>query len=148
MGKHSKPAYELAETDGPGASAIPDVRLSGYRAAVDDLVTEGIRKLGLADPSAAGAFVGERLSHGQFAPILSRLNGGRPAAAARLAAELGRFRPSDHGAGGVWSFARIMLLSQIDTAWWAEACFSAPMPTLPGHRRRNRRRAVPPGPCP
>jgi hypothetical protein len=53
MGKHSKPAYELAETDGPGASAIPDVRLSGYRAAVDDLVTEGIRKLGLADPSAA-----------------------------------------------------------------------------------------------
>src|SRR6202012_1361985 len=122
MGKHSKPAYELAEADGPArdAPAMPDAQLSGYRAAVDDLVTEAIRKLGLADPPAAGEFVGERLSRGQFAPILSRLNGGPHAAALRLVTELRRFRPSDRGAGDVWSFARIMLLSQIDSVWWGE----------------------------
>ncbi|HXP56093.1 MAG TPA: DUF5715 family protein [Streptosporangiaceae bacterium] len=122
MGKHSKPAYELAEADGPArdAPAMPDAQLSGYRAAVDDLVTEAIRKLGLADPPAAGEFVGERLSRGQFAPILSRLNGGPHAAALRLVTELRRFRPSDRGAGDVWSFARIMLLSQIDSVWWGD----------------------------
>ena len=122
MGKHSKPAYELAEADYPvpGASIVPDVQLSGYRAAVDDLVTEGIRKLGLADPPVAGEFVGGGLSRDQFAPVLSRLGGGPHAAARRLAAELHRFRPSARGAGDLWSFARIMLLSQIDSLWWGE----------------------------
>ena len=57
-------------------------------------LSEAIRKLGLADPPAAGEFVGERLSRGQFAPILSRLTGGPHAAALRLVTELRRFRPS------------------------------------------------------
>lgn len=120
MGKHSRPAYQLAEPEGPrrGSLIAPDAQLPGYRAAVDELVTEASRTLGQADPSAAGAFVGERLGHRQFAPVLSRLSGGPDAAAAYLAAELCRFRPSDRGAGDVWSFARIVLLSQIDTAWW------------------------------
>jgi hypothetical protein len=122
MGKHSRPACQAAEPDflGPGALIAPDADLPGYRAAVDDLVTEVSRTLGSGDPPAVGAFVGERLGHREFAPVLSQLSGGPGAAAEHLAAELGRFRPSDRGTGDVWSFARIMLLSQIDTMWWGE----------------------------
>jgi hypothetical protein len=98
----------------------PDVQLPGYRAAVDDLVTEASRTLGSAEPPAVGAFVGERLGRREFAPVLSQLSGGPGGAAANLAAELGRFQPSERGTGDVWSFARIMLLSQIDTMWWGE----------------------------
>jgi hypothetical protein len=120
MGKHSRPAGQRAEPDfpGPGAPIAPDARLPAYRAAVDDLVTEASRTLGSAEPPAVGAFVGERLGRREFAPVLSQLSGGPAAAAEYLAAELGRFRPSDRGTGDVWSFARIMLLSQIDTMWW------------------------------
>jgi hypothetical protein len=122
MGKHSRPASQRAEPDFPDAGALiaPEAQLPGYRAAVDDLVTEASRTLGSADPYAVGAFVGERLVHREFAPVLSRLSGGAGAAAEYLAAELGRFRPSGRGTGGVWSFARIILLSQIDTMWWGE----------------------------
>ncbi|MBV9795778.1 MAG: hypothetical protein JO016_17770 [Actinobacteria bacterium] len=109
----------------PGAfpGALPgalETQLPEYRAAVDDLVTEASRRPALADPPAAAAFVGERLGYHPFAPVLSRLNGGPPAVAQHLAAELRRFRPSDRGTGDLWSFARIVLLSQIDTAWWSE----------------------------
>jgi hypothetical protein len=122
MGKHSRPACQGAEPDfpGPGALIAPDADLPGYRAAVDDLVTELSRTLGSAEPPAVGAFVGERLGHREFAPVLSHLSGGPGATAEHLAAELGRFWPSDRGTGDVWSFARIMLLSQIDTMWWGE----------------------------
>ena len=125
MGKHSRPAFPHAEPDipgpdvpGPAAPIVLDAQLPGYRAAVDDLVTEASRTLGSAEPPAVSAFVGDRLGRREFAPVLSRLSGGPAAAVEYLAAELSRFRPSDRGAGDVWSFARIMLLSQIDTMWW------------------------------
>ena len=122
MGKHSRPAYPRPEPDLPAAGALiaPDTQLLGYRAAVEDLVTGGSRTLGPADPAEVGAFVGERLGGRQFAAVLSQLRGGPAAAAEYLAAELGRYQPSERGAGDVWSFARIMLLSQIDTMWWGE----------------------------
>jgi hypothetical protein len=52
--------------------------------------------------------------------VLSRLDGGADVAAARLMHEIRSYRPSVRSsAGDLPTFVRILLLSQIDSAWWS-----------------------------
>jgi Family of unknown function (DUF5715) len=101
------------------SSALSNSQLLGYRAAVSDLVKEA-SGLGPADLAAAGRLVAGRLGQPEFAPVLSRLDGGVNAAAARLMREIRNYRPSVRSsASDLPTFIRILLLSQIDSAWWS-----------------------------
>jgi hypothetical protein len=101
-------------------SVLPDSLLSGYRAAVDDLVREAAGQPWPGDLLTAERLVSERLGQPEFAAVLSGLEGGPDAAAARLADEIRNYRPSMRSsASDLPTFVRILLLSQIDSAWWS-----------------------------
>jgi Family of unknown function (DUF5715) len=103
----------------PAVRILPNSQLPGYRAAVDDLVTEAGRRLGSSDPLAMGAFIVEHLRQPEFASVLSRLDGGVDAVAARLTNETRNYRPSTRSSARDWpTFVKIFLLAQIDAAWW------------------------------
>lgn len=121
MGKHR--GRELPPDSSPaivhGSSVLSDPQLSGYRAAVADLVKEATSSLGPSDLAAAERLVAGRLGQQEFASVLSRLDGGVDAAAARLMREIRSYRPSVRSsASDLPTFVRILLLSQIDSAWW------------------------------
>ena len=102
------------------APILPNSQLLQYRAAVDDLVTEAGRRLGPSGSLTAEAFVVERLGQPEFASVLSRLAGGVDAVAARLVGETRNYRPSIRSsASDLPAFIRVLLLSQIDSAWWS-----------------------------
>jgi hypothetical protein len=99
---------------------LPNSRLSGYRAAVGDLVEEASRRLRPSDPLAAERLVGEHLGQPEFTAVLSRLEGGVDAVAARLTREIDNYQPSARSsASNLPAFVRIFLLSQIDSVWWS-----------------------------
>jgi hypothetical protein len=104
-------------------SVLPDAQLAGYRAAVDDLVREAAGRPGdlvRADLVRAERLVTERLEQPEFAAVLSGLDGGADAVAARLADEIRNYRPSTRSsASDLPTFIRILLLSQIDSVWWS-----------------------------
>ncbi len=122
MGKQKRPECQL---DDPWAVArVSPVQLNSwllsYRAAVDDLVREATRRLGPFDLLAAEEFVAERLGQQEFTSVLSRLEGGVDAAAARLMREIRNYQPSARSsASDLATFVRILLLSQIDSVWWS-----------------------------
>ena len=101
------------------SSGLSNSQLLGYRAAVDDLV-EASRCRGPSDLLAAERLVAGRLGQPEFAAVLSRLDGGVDAAAARLMREIRNYRPSVRSsASDLPTFVRILLLSQIDSVWWS-----------------------------
>ena len=96
-----------------------DARLLGYRAAVDDLVKEAARQPGSSGLPATEELVARRLGQPELASVLSCLDGGVDAAAARLNREIRNYQPSVRSsASDLPAFVRIFLLSQIDSAWW------------------------------
>ena len=121
MGAHMRPECPV---DAPGgsaemSSALLTSRLPGYRAAVDDLVTEAGRHPGSSGLPAAERLVARRLGQPEFTSVLSRLDGGVDAAAARLISEIRNYQPSVRSsASDLPALVRIFLLSQIDSAWW------------------------------
>ena len=96
---------------------LPNSLLSGYRAAVEDLVEEAGRRL---RPTAVEGLVAERLGLPEITAVLSYLDEGADAAAARLTRELRTYRPNARSsASDLPTFVRILLLSQIDSVWWS-----------------------------
>ena len=105
-----------------GPSPLSDSRLSNYRAAVGDLITEAGMRLRSSGLLPAESFVGEYLGHPELTSVLSRLEGGADAVAARLTSEIDNYQPSTRSsAGSLPAFIRILLLSQIDLLWWSGA---------------------------
>jgi hypothetical protein len=101
------------------SSGLSNSQLFAYRAAVADLM-EASRCLGPSDLVAAERLVAGRLGQQEFASVLSRLDGGVDVAAARLMREIRNYRPSVRSsASDLPTFVRILLLSQIDSAWWS-----------------------------
>jgi len=102
------------------SSALPGSALLGYRVAVDDLVKETSTHLRSSGLPAAEGIVAKRLGQPEFTRVLSHLDGGVDAAAARLIHEIRNYEPSARSsASGLPAFVRIFLLSQIDSAWWS-----------------------------
>jgi hypothetical protein len=121
MGEHSRlevlPDSSLAIAH--ISSALSNSQLLDYRAAVTDLVKEA-SGLDPSDLAAAERLVETRLGQQEFASVLSRLDGGVNRAAARLMREIRDYRPSARSsASDLPTFVRILLLSQIDSAWWS-----------------------------
>jgi hypothetical protein len=101
-------------------AALPDSQLHGYRAAVDDLVTEASRHPQPADLTVIEGLVVRRLEQPELAGILSYLDGGVAAVTARLVREIRDYQPSARSsASDLPTFIRILLLSQIDSVWWS-----------------------------
>ena len=121
MGRHTRSACR-PDAFRPIARLAPGLlnsQLLHYRAAVDDLVTEASRRLRSSGPLAVAAFAAERLTQPECSSVLSRLDGGVAAAAARLMGETRSYRPSARSSASDFpAFIRIFLLSQIDSAWW------------------------------
>jgi hypothetical protein len=93
-----------------------------YRAAVDDLVTEAGRRWRSSGLLTLGALVAERLKQPELATVLSRLDGGADAVAARFTDETRSYSLSARtSASDLLAFARVFLLAQIDSAWWGGA---------------------------
>jgi hypothetical protein len=111
--------------DVPGAAArapggLPDSALAGYRAAAEDLVDEATRYPGPSDVAAVADLVAKRLAEPQFAAVLTRAGRDGEPAADRITAQLRDYRPSTRrSASDFPTFVRILLLSQIDSAWWS-----------------------------
>lgn len=105
---------------GTGTSGPPlDFRLPAYRAAVDELAMETSGQPGSRVAEEAEKLVAKRLGQPEFAPVLSRLEGGVDGVTARLAREVRGYQPSARSsASDLPSFVRIFLLSLIDSAWW------------------------------
>jgi hypothetical protein len=98
----------------------PDSTLPGYRTAVDDLVSELAVNSRAVDPSVVADIVSRRLKEPEFDAVISRLDNGADAAASRLIGEILDFRPNAHNsASDLVTYIRILLLSQIDAAWWS-----------------------------
>jgi len=96
--------------------------LSRYRSAVDETVTE--LSLLPANPAAASvaALVGCGLQHHDVAGVLAQAPGGVQRVIEQAVDEHQRFRPSvASNAASAAALVRILLLQQIDLAWWAEA---------------------------
>ena len=124
MSEHTKaecrPEWRAAISGEP--SALSNSRLSSYRAAVSDLVGEAGTRLRPSGLLSADRFVGEHLARPEFTSVLSRSEGGVDAAAARLTREIDNYQPSTRSsASDLPAFIRILMLSQIDAAWWSGA---------------------------
>jgi hypothetical protein len=121
MGEPMKAQYSVAAAAGtdeaPGL--LPDTLLPGYRAAVEDLVEEASRRLP-ADRLAVERLVAGRLGQPELTAVLSYLDGGADTAAGRLSREIGNYELSARiSASDLPTFIRILMLSQIDSAWWS-----------------------------
>jgi Family of unknown function (DUF5715) len=122
MGESTKAEYSLAATGDKGRvqSALPDVLLPGYRAAVEDLVEEANSHRGPAGPPVVEKLFATRLEQPEITAVLAYLDGGADSAADRLRQELRHYEPSARtSASDLPTFLRILLLSQIDSAWWS-----------------------------
>jgi hypothetical protein len=98
---------------------MPDSVLASYRAAVDELAMEADEHPGASEPATVGELVAKRLQEPGLTALLSRLDEGADAAAARITREIRGFQPNAHNsAGDLVTFIRILLLSQIDSVWW------------------------------
>jgi hypothetical protein len=129
VAKHTRSVCRLDASEAvvQVASILSNSQLLQYRGAVDDLVMEASRRLGPSDLLTAETFVVERLGQSEFAPVLSRLDGGADTVMARLTGEIRNYRPSVRSsASDLPAFIRISLLSQIDSASWAGWLLSFP----------------------
>jgi hypothetical protein len=98
---------------------LTDSMLAGYRGAVDELVDDLSEHPGASEPAMVEELVAKRLPEPEFSAVLSRLDEGANAATARISADIRSFRPNAYNsASDLVAFLRIILLSQIDSAWW------------------------------
>jgi hypothetical protein len=87
--------------------------------AVQDAVAAARRHPRAADPAVIEGLLARRLGQPELTALLSYLDGGADAAAARLIREVRAYRPGPHSsANDLPTFLRILLLSQIDSVWW------------------------------
>ena len=101
---------------------VPGSELAGYRGVVDDLVREAGGYPRPSDLPAVEGLIARRLGQPEFAVVLSRLEGGVDAVAARLVREIRGYQPSVRSsASDLPALVRIFLLSQVDSLWWARA---------------------------
>jgi hypothetical protein len=101
-------------------SALPDSLLPGYRAAVEDLVAEAGRRARASGLSTVEGLVARRLAGSALSGVLSYLSGGADAAIGSLINEIRNYQPNEScSASDLATFVRILLLSQIDSAWWS-----------------------------
>jgi hypothetical protein len=101
-------------------SVLTNSLLSGYRAAVEDLVEDASRYSRSSDLPAVEGLVASRLGQAEITAVLAQIDGGEDAAAASLVRELRGYRPTAHSsASDLPTFIRILLLSQIDSVWWS-----------------------------
>lgn len=101
-------------------AVLPDSLLPGYRLAVEDLVDEASSHREPSDLPTAARLIAKRLGQPEITAVLSYLGDGADSAAARLVREIGNYEPSARSsATDLPTFIRILLLSQIDSAWWS-----------------------------
>jgi hypothetical protein len=120
--EHVKALYSLDAVGGmvQVPSVLPNSLLVAYRAVVEELVEEAGRHPRPSDLSAVEGLVACRLGQPEIAAVLSYLDEGADAAAARLVRELRNYQPNAlSSAGNLPTFIRILLLSQIDSVWWS-----------------------------
>lgn len=120
--EHAKALYSL---DASGdmdrvSSVLSNSLLSGYRAAVEDLVGDASRYPRPSDLPAVEGLVSSRLGQPEITAVLARLGEGADAAAASLVREVRGYRPNaSSSASDLPTFIRILMLSQIDSVWWS-----------------------------
>jgi hypothetical protein len=101
---------------------LPDSALPGYRAAVDDLVQEVSRRPRAAALADIERLVANRVREPEVSAVLSYLDEGVDGTVAGLIAEIGNYQhEAGNPASDLATFIRILLLSQIDSAWWSGA---------------------------
>ena len=123
MGKPMKAGYSLTAAGGTdqAPSALPDSLLPAYRAAVEDLVEEASGHPRPSDLPIVERLVAKRLGQPEFTAVLSYLDGGAEGAAGRLSHEIRDYELGTRSsASDLPTFIRILLLSQIDSAWCSE----------------------------
>ena len=123
MSKPMKTGYSLTAAGGTdqAPSALPDSLLPAYRAAVEDLVEEASSRPKPSDLPIVERLVAKRLGQPEFIAVLSYLDGGADGAAGRLSHEIRAYELGTRSsASDLLTFIRILLLSQIDSAWCSE----------------------------
>ena len=118
MGEHIKAGCRVDELPGrvPASRGPANSLLPGYRMAVQDAVAAARRHPRAADPAVIEGLLARRLGQPELTALLSYLDGGADAAAARLIREVRAYRPGPHSsANDLPTFLRILLLSQIDS---------------------------------
>ena len=122
MGKPVEAQYSLtaAGSTDQAPRALPDSLLPAYRAAVEDLVEEARRHRRPSDPRVVERLVARRLGQPELTAVLSYLREEAGGAASRLSREIRDFGlAARSSATNLPTFIRILLLSQIDSAWWS-----------------------------
>lgn len=120
MGEHIDAVHSMDPVGNitPSSPALPDCALLGYRAAVDDLVTE-VSRPRASELVAVEGLLAKRLPEPEFSTVLSRLGEGADIAMASLVCEVGNYKHGAYNsASSLAMFIRILLLSQIDSVWW------------------------------
>lgn len=122
MDEHAKALYSLDASEDMDrvSSVLSNSLLSGYRAAVEDLVGDASRYPRPSDLPAVEGLVSSRLGQPEITAVLARLGEGADAAAASLVREVRGYRPNaSSSASDLPTFIRILMLSQIDSVWWS-----------------------------
>jgi hypothetical protein len=122
MGESMRAEYSLTAAEGTdqAPAALPDSLLPAYRAAVEDLVEEASSHPRPADPPVVDRLVAKRLAQPELTAVLSYLDGGVDGAADRLGHEIRGYEiGARSSASDLPTFIRILMLSQIDSAWWS-----------------------------
>jgi hypothetical protein len=117
-----KAEYSLTAVGGTGQppSALPDLLLPAYRAAVEDLVEEASSHQRPSDLPIVERLLARRLGQREFTAVLSYLDGGVDGAAGRFSHEIRDYEAGARSsASDLPTFIRILMLSQIDSAWWS-----------------------------
>jgi hypothetical protein len=99
---------------------LPDLLLPAYRAAVEDLVEEASSRQRPSDLPIVERLLARRLGQPEFTAVLSYLDGGVDGAAGRFSREIRDYEAGARSsASDLPTFIRILMLSQIDSAWWS-----------------------------
>jgi hypothetical protein len=118
-----KAGYSLTAAGGTdqAPSALPDSLLPAYRVAVEDLVEEASSHPRPSDLPIVERLVAKSLGQPEFTAVLSYLDGGADGAAGHLLHEIRDYELGTRSsASDLPAFIRILLLSQIDSAWCSE----------------------------
>jgi hypothetical protein len=115
----------MRSVDAPGGmiqlpAVLPNSLLLDYHAAVEDLVEQVGRHPRASEAYPVEGLVSRRLAQSEFGTVLSCLGGGADAAAASIIREIRNYGTNErNSATDLATFIRILLLSQIDSAWWS-----------------------------
>jgi len=121
MGKPLEAEYSLTAAGGMDRAprTLPDSLLPAYRAAVEDLVEEARSHPRPSGLPVVGRLAAKRLGQPEITAVLSYLDGGVDGVAGRLSNEIRDYElGARRSASDLPTFIRILLLSQVDSAWW------------------------------